>query len=71
MATENETPQQKAAEKAAKKAAQDLANKLADETPADEQVDLYAQTPQLGPFGSIPSSAAADAGAFVDRKDRA
>jgi hypothetical protein len=57
-------------EKAEKKAEQDLANKLADETPADEQVDLYAQTPQLGPFGAIPSSVGAD-GTFVDRKDKA
>ncbi len=58
------------AEKEADKEAKELANKLADETPPDQQVDLYAQTPQLGPFGAIPSSTGAD-GAFIDRKDKA
>ncbi len=58
------------AEKEADKEAKELANKLADETPPDEQVDLYAQTPQLGPFGAIPSSTGAG-GSFVDRKDKA
>jgi hypothetical protein len=61
-----ETPEQKEADKEA----QDLANKLADETPEDQQVDLYAQTPQLGPFGAIPSATGAD-GSFIDRKDKA
>jgi hypothetical protein len=61
-----ETP----AEKEADKKAQDLANKLADETPPDQQVDLYAQTPQLGPFGAIPASTGADS-SFIDRKDKA
>jgi hypothetical protein len=61
-----ETP----AEKEADKEARDLANKLADETPDDQQVDLYAQTPQLGPFGAIPSATGAD-GSFIDRKDKA
>jgi hypothetical protein len=59
-----------AAEKEADKEAKALANKLADETPADEQVDLFAQTPQLGPFGAIPSSKGVG-GAFVDRKEKA
>jgi hypothetical protein len=58
------------AEKEADKEATDLANKLADETPPDQQVDLYPQTPQLGPFGAIPSSTGAD-GSFIDRKDKA
>jgi hypothetical protein len=48
----------------------DLANKLAGETPADEQVDLYASGPQIGAFGEIPSSAGAGS-SFVDRKDKA
>ena len=61
-----ETPEEKEADKEATA----LANKLADETPEDQQVDLYAQTPQLGPFGAIPSSVGAD-GVFVDRKDKA
>jgi len=54
----------------AEKDAKELANKLADETPADEQLDLYAQTPQLGTFGAIPSSTGAD-GSFIDRKTKA
>ncbi len=61
-----ETPEEKEADKEAT----ELANKLADETPPDQQVDLYAQTPQLGPFGAIPSSTGAD-GSFIDRKDKA
>jgi hypothetical protein len=54
----------------AEKEAKELANKLADETPPDEQVDLYAQTPQLGTFGGIPSSTDAG-GQFIDRKEKA
>jgi hypothetical protein len=54
-------------EKEADKEAKDLANKLADETPPDQQVDLYPQTPQLGTFGEIPSSTGAG-GSFIDRK---
>jgi hypothetical protein len=53
----------------AEKEAKKLANELADETPADQQVDLYAQTPQLGTFGAIPSSTGAG-GAFIDRKEK-
>lgn len=55
----------------AEKEAQRLANKLADETPADEQEGIFPQTPQLGPFGSIPSAQVAQSDAFVDRKDKA
>ena len=62
--------QETAAEKEADKAAQELANKLADETPSDEQVDLYPPTRQLGTFGEIPSSTGAG-GSFIDRKDKA
>jgi hypothetical protein len=55
------------AEKQAEKDAKQLANQLADQTPADEQADLYAESPQLGTFGAIPSSDGAE-GSFVDRK---
>jgi hypothetical protein len=54
----------------AEKEARELANKLADETPPDQQVDLYPQTPQLGTFGEIPSSTGAGS-SFIDRKDKA
>jgi hypothetical protein len=52
----------------AEKAAKDLANKLADETPPDEQVDLYPP-PGLNAFGEIPASTGAG-GSFIDRKDK-
>ncbi len=58
------------AEKEEEKAEKAEANKLAGETPTDEQVDLFAQTTQLGTFGAIPASKGAG-GAFVDRKEKA
>jgi hypothetical protein len=53
----------------AEKAAKDLANKLADETPPDEQVDLYPPSTDLNAFGEIPASTGAG-GSFIDRKDQ-
>jgi hypothetical protein len=59
------------AEKEQEKEDKALANKLAGETPSDEQVGLYAQTPQLNAFGEIPASSACAGSSFVDRKDKA
>lgn len=71
-------PEQEAADSVESRSeAEKLADKLADETPADEQADLYPEAPALGAFGQIPwkhmdrASAASERDIVADRWDEA